>query len=144
MPESTPSTSPPDAAPLALNPGGSFLRDRLANERTLLAWVRTAITFVALGLGLAKLSVFLRLTIAEHQPSDALLATLPDPATSRLVAMGLVGLGAVVAGLGTWRSRIYGRIIDPEDRAPRRSAIEALGWGTALLSALVLLYVGMD
>ena len=35
---------------------GSTARDHLANERTLLAWVRTALSLIALGLAIAKFS----------------------------------------------------------------------------------------
>jgi putative membrane protein len=35
-------------------------REHLANERTLLAWARTAITFIALGFGVSRFDVFLR------------------------------------------------------------------------------------
>src|SRR5258708_26411986 len=35
-------------------------REHLANERTLLAWSRTAITFIALGFGVSRFDVFLR------------------------------------------------------------------------------------
>jgi uncharacterized membrane protein YidH (DUF202 family) len=35
-------------------PGGSRIRDRLANERTFLAWVRTAANVMIVGLGIAR------------------------------------------------------------------------------------------
>jgi putative membrane protein len=35
-------------------------REHMANERTLLAWSRTAITFIALGFGVSRFDVFLR------------------------------------------------------------------------------------
>ncbi|GMI40563.1 hypothetical protein TrCOL_g3622 [Triparma columacea] len=35
---------------------GSTARDHLANERTLLAWVRTSIALIALGIAIAKFS----------------------------------------------------------------------------------------
>ena len=38
---------------------GSELRDRLANERTLLAWIRTALALMAFGVALA---------LVEHGP----------------------------------------------------------------------------
>jgi putative membrane protein len=128
-------------APHPDNPGGSFLRDRMANERTMLAWVRTAITLVALGLGLAKLGLFLQLAVAEHAPPPELLATFPDPRWSQTIAIGLVLLGGAVAGLGGYRTLRYGRIIDPNDRAPRNVQVLAVAWGTVLLSLVVLLYL---
>ena len=41
--------------PVVPNTGASA-RDYLANERTLLAWVRTAVSMIALGIALAKIS----------------------------------------------------------------------------------------
>jgi uncharacterized membrane protein YidH (DUF202 family) len=41
-------------------PGPNTLRDHLANERTFLAWMRTAIAIVALGFVVAKFSLLLR------------------------------------------------------------------------------------
>jgi putative membrane protein len=38
-------------------PGPNELRDHLANERTFLAWIRTAITIVALGFVVAKFGI---------------------------------------------------------------------------------------
>ena len=49
---------------------GSTARDHLANERTFLAWARTGLGFVALGVGLAQMSVA---GDATPQPPSALL-----------------------------------------------------------------------
>jgi putative membrane protein len=65
----------------------SRARTHLANERTFLAWVRTAITFLGLGLAAAQ---FL---------SKNLLPGVPLVAT---MAMGLVGCGIFVALAGAF------------------------------------------
>ena len=58
----TPEVTPPQpatAAP-AKPPNPNELRDHLANERTLLAWARTAITIMALGFVIAKFGILVR------------------------------------------------------------------------------------
>src|ERR687885_1498861 len=50
---------PATAAP-AKSPNPNELRDHLANERTLLAWARTAITIMALGFVIAKFGILVR------------------------------------------------------------------------------------
>ena len=50
---------PATAAP-AKPPNPNELRDHLANERTLLAWARTAITIMALGFVIAKFGILVR------------------------------------------------------------------------------------
>lgn len=56
---------------------GSHARDHLANERTFLAWVRTAMGSVGLGVAIAKLDL------------------LGSDLTSKLAALLFVGIGAV-------------------------------------------------
>ncbi len=64
-------------------------REHLANERTLLAWVRTAIAFIGLGFVIARFGLFLRQLAFERQA--------PVPADTAL--SGLLGIGLVLAGV---------------------------------------------
>ena len=60
--QTAPEVMPPQpatAAP-AKPPNPNELRDHLANERTLLAWARTAITIMALGFVIAKFGILVR------------------------------------------------------------------------------------
>ena len=59
------------------------VRDHLANERTLLAWIRTALTVIALGFLVDRLAL-------ESQPSGL----------ASLAGVGLVILGGIVAVAG--------------------------------------------
>jgi putative membrane protein len=61
-------------------------REHLANERTLLAWARTAITFEALGFGVSRFDILLRQS-ETGSPS------------SRSVVAAVLGIVFVVAGL---------------------------------------------
>ena len=51
---------------------GSTLRDRMANERTLLAWVRTSITLMAFGMAVSKFSLVLTIAGFEQITPSAL------------------------------------------------------------------------
>lgn len=81
---------------------GTWVRDHLANERTLLAWVRTSIAFMAFGIGIAKLSVLLQVDALEH---PEIAAQLPNATVSQLVGAGLVAVGGLVGVLGALQAR---------------------------------------
>jgi putative membrane protein len=77
-------------------PGPNTLRDHLANERTFLAWMRTAIAIVALGFVTAKFGLLLREIGGTHI----------HPATSQfgaVVGTVLVLGGALTAVLATFK-----------------------------------------
>ena len=62
--------------PPSLNP--NLLRDRLANERTFLAWLRTGIAITSLGFVVARFDIFLQeLTRATGQPAARSQAAIP-------------------------------------------------------------------
>lgn len=73
---------------------GSLARDLLASERTFLAWTRTGLGFIALGVALEKVEAF-----------AAISPTLLHLANSRtkLAAGVLVGSGSACVAHGTWR-----------------------------------------
>lgn len=87
---------------------GTWVRDHLANERTLLAWVRTSIAFMAFGIGIAKLSVLLQIDALEH-PEVA--ERLPSAIVSQLVGAGLVAVGGLVGVLGAFQAKRWSRAI---------------------------------
>ena len=73
---------------------GSLARDLLASERTFLAWARTGLGFIALGVALEKVEAF-----AAISPT---LLHLSDSRT-KLAAGILVGTGSLTVGHGTVR-----------------------------------------
>lgn len=80
---------------------GSWMRDHLANERTLLAWARTALALVAVGLGVAKVATFLEIAAVDH---PELASALPDPLWSKVIGVALVGVGFVAMVVGIRRT----------------------------------------
>ena len=81
-------------APEQHKPGPNELRDHLANERTLLAWVRTSIAVIALGFVVAKFGILLREVGGAHV--HALTAKM-----GAVVGVLLVTSGVVIMGLAT-------------------------------------------
>ncbi len=78
------------------------LRIHQANERTLLAWVRTALALMGFGFAIARFGVFLReLAGAEHASATAAQALGSPWAGVALVAIGV--LSSLAATLRFWR-----------------------------------------
>jgi putative membrane protein len=77
----------------ARNISGSIARDHLANERTFLAWVRTSLAFVGLGILVAELVEF-------------------EGTKAELVGLGLVVVGAVSVLSATARYLRLARHLD--------------------------------
>ncbi len=110
--------------------------EQLANERTLLAWLRTAIALMGFGLVVARFGLFLRTFIAM-QPNAGDISQQVEH--SHIIGASLLGLGSVVALLGWQRTRAYAREIAPEGVKPPMHVltltvllVAGLGLGLAL------------
>ena len=122
---------------------GDVLRDRLANERTLLSWLRTSIALMGFGLVVARFGLFLKTMIAMQPLAESnALASQSD--RSHLIGAGMLLMGSLVALIGWQRSRAYGRLIDPIGAGPSQKvlAVTALlvgGLGLALAAYVAIL-----
>jgi putative membrane protein len=95
---------PATAAP-AKPPNPNELRDHLANERTLLAWARTAITIMALGFVIAKFGILVReVKGLTHAAQDAIHFSALFGAA--LACTGAVALAFAAAGFVRVKSGI--------------------------------------
>jgi putative membrane protein len=106
--------------------------DHAANERTFLAWVRTAIAVMAFGFLVEKFDLFLEIAARS-------LAGQPPSATSQLVGnfagLLLITLGGIMMVVATVRFRQVGKDIDADVIRPAR--------GTRMDIALVLILLGL-
>lgn len=105
----------------------TLARDHLANERTYLAWLRTAAAVMALGLAVAGL---------VHEAS----------ATSAIAGVLLVLTGVVGVVYGTMRYRQVTRELDSgvfiAGRRGKAAVVASTVLAVAVVAALVLILVG--
>ncbi len=118
------------------------LREHLSNERTLLAWLRTAISLMGFGLVVARFGMFLQTMVAMQPGADA--ATLARNSDhSSFIGAGLLLLGSIVAVVGWQRMRAYGRIIDPLAPSPSQRVLAVTAFLVAGLGLGLGLYVAV-
>ena len=77
--------------------------DTLANERTYLAYVRTALAFIGFGFVIARFSLFER----EFEAISHVASTSPNIPTPFGISMAVFGV--VIAVLGAWRYAVTDR-----------------------------------
>jgi putative membrane protein len=99
-----------------------------AAQRTLLAWIRTGITVMALGFVVAKFGLFLR--IISSSIDRPRMTSLPHPAFSATFGIALTLLGAISIGLAVINHVAFLRSLPRADipRAP-------IPWLTSFLAA---------
>lgn len=116
-------------------------RDHAANERTYLAWIRTAIALMAFGFVIEKFDLFLRYIASAtkiHIPTPGLRA---EGAGLLLIATGLV-----LIALSTWGFLRNRRLIDSTDHLLYRGTWTnlALGGVVALMGLFLIAYVARE
>jgi putative membrane protein len=107
-------------------------RVRFAAERTLLAWVRTAIGLMGFGFVVARFGLFLQR-----------LATLEEHAAPRSMGYSLwIGTGLVILGVAMilLAARQHQRIIQ---RLNRREEYVPPAWSLPLLMSVLLAFLGI-
>jgi putative membrane protein len=106
------------------------LRIHQANERTMLAWVRTGIAIMTFGFAIARFGVFLR-QLAEINPGAA---HVPRGIGSTWVGAALVALGMLANLFGTARYASVRRAILRGDLgAPPPAIVYAVGIAATLM-----------
>ena len=114
--------------------------DHSANERTFLAWVRTAIAVMAFGFLVEKFDLFLELT----GPSLAgRTLSLPGQKFGNIAGLALIILGTAIVGIAAARFVMTAKNIDREDlRSGTGSRIDiALAGLLVLLGCALFLYL---
>jgi putative membrane protein len=112
--------------------------EHLANERTVLAWVRTSIAVMTFGVALNRFSLFL---LEFHRTPEAERAVNRHAET---VGIGLIGLGILIMLGAAWHYLHVADAIDRGSYRPRRFVIIAVSVAVVAIggTALILLYSG--
>jgi putative membrane protein len=109
-----------------------------AAERTLLAWIRTGITVIALGFVVARFGLFLKLLARQIAPS-----TTPAAATELSSALGvllnLIGTAAIIAAVLQYRSFVS--TLPDQDLPPRHRPSWAVTFALAIALCGVILAI---
>jgi len=101
-------------------------REHQANERTFLAWLRTAIALIGFGFAIARFGLFLRQIEISFTGEN----TVPDSfINSQNLGISLVILGVIVIALSVWRYNKVLRQIEQANYRPSRLMV----WLTAAI-----------
>ncbi len=114
--------------------------DHAANERTFLAWVRTAIAIMAFGFLVEKFDLFLE--VAAPSLVDRALS-LPGQRFGNLAGLALIVLGTTIVAIAAIRFLITAKNIDSEElhRGPGSRIDVALALLLVSLGCALFLYL---
>ncbi len=124
-------SGPPDREP---GHDDSRLRAHLANERTLLSWIRLSLASAGFEFIVARFGLFLQTTTGQQ---------LPDVKAGyiELVGLGLVLLGPLLVAVGAWRYFRTDQEIERRAYSLRHGSIWVVIAGNLLLGLALALYL---
>ena len=103
--------------------------DTLANERTFLAYIRTAVAFIAFGFVIARFSLF------AEEFADIVHTGVPARGLSTTFGTMMAVMGIIVALLGAWRHATT-------DRGLREGRVMALSGKAGYLISVIVTATG--
>ncbi len=109
--------------------------EHLANERTMLAWIRTAIAVMTFGVGINRFSLFL-VEFSHVVPGGRTVNMRAED-----LGIAMVGLGLLVMLGGTWHYIHVARSIDDESYRPARIGIVVTTFAVLLLGGTSLAWL---
>jgi putative membrane protein len=118
----------PDLIPNDPPPKGK-IRTHLANERTFLAWSRTGLTAIALGIAAAQL-------LDRH--------TVLGVALDMLLATTLIVFGLLLVLVGRWRYRMTAIGIRDDEYRTHRRGLELVWVGAIVVAAIAIVFVSQS
>jgi putative membrane protein len=116
--------------------GDRHVLNHLSNERTLLAWIRTSIAVIALGIAINRVSLFL---MEIHQLVPELRAVANRHIKG--LGVGLIVLGIVVLVGAFWHYVRVGRAIDAENYRPSTVAMGVTSAAIIVMGLIALVWL---
>lgn len=117
---------------------GGSASDHLANERTYLAWIRTAIAIMAFGFVVVKFSLFVKqLSLAFTEK----VVAMPGKGYSGMIGIFLVALGALMALLAFIRYKNIEKHLKNNSFYPSSMLIILLTLSILIGSIFLVLYL---
>jgi uncharacterized membrane protein YidH (DUF202 family) len=112
--------------------------ERLAAERTFLAWIRTSIAVISLGFVVAKFGVWLRELADRLDPSAA---NTHRSSASLPIGVALMAVGGVFAILALWHYHAVNVAIERGTVRANRVMVVTVALAVALLALAVIIYL---
>lgn len=130
-----------DLEPAAVPPVIRNFSDHAANERTFLAWIRTAIAVMAFGFLVAKFNLFLEIA-ARSLAVGGRPVRLPGVGFGNLAGIALIVAGTVMVAVAAIRFVQTGRAIDSPQPGASGARIDlALAILMVVLGVALVLYL---
>lgn len=129
----------PPEDPRRVRPGDSRQRDHLANERTLLSWVRLSVSLFAFGFVIARFGLFLSEIELTH-PVRTPVGTLH----SLFLGLAFVATGLIIAVVALSHYLAVARDIEAGVVVPRRGTIFMVVGICVLAGILLIGYMTMS
>ena len=109
--------------------------EHLANERTILAWIRTSIAVMTLGVAINRFALFL-LEVNKVIPA-------PNAANRHVekLGIGLVILGIVIMCGATWHYLHVGKRIEAETYRPTPGPLVATALAVVIMGGAALIWL---
>ena len=127
-----------DPAP-KLAPESSAFRDHAANERTMLAWLRTGVALMAFGFAIARFALFLRSVTEAREPGAHVVRGLG----STWFGVALVVLGLVINAAATIRFEVNRRaLLARRAVSPSPILVYVVGIASVLIGATMAAVLG--
>ena len=114
-------------------------RDHAANERTMLAWLRTGIALMAFGFAIARFALFLRQMTLVRAPDVPVAPGLG----STWFGVALVVLGLIMNAAATVRYEVNRRaIVARRELPPNPTLVYVVGIATVVIGAAMAAVLG--
>ena len=111
--------------------------ERLAAERTFLAWIRTSISVISLGFVIAKFGLWLRELSDQLHPGADTHRTTP----SLPIGVAMMIIGGVLAILALWHYHAVNLAIEQGTVRANRVMVVTVAVSVALLVVVVIIYL---